>query len=86
MQRNYTGTTNNAPLSKKAARELLELCIRYYGLLNMDLDDFRVEILRLSEKIPGAIVKMCEFSSEPRYQCGRKIKTSLVHIDYLMRE
>ena len=73
------------PLTKKAASELLEQCIRHYGLLNMDLDDFRIEILRLSEKVPGAIVKMCAFAAQPRFQCGRKIKTKLVHIDYLMR-
>jgi|SRR5579859_1269839 len=73
------------PLKKKAASELLEHCIHHHGLLNMDLDDFRVEILRLSGKVPGAIVKMCEFAAQPRHQYGGNIKTKLVHIDYLMR-
>lgn len=74
-----------APLSKKPASELLEHYIGHYSLLNMDLDDFRVETLRLSGKVPGAIVKMCKLAAHPRYQCGRKIKTKLVHINYLMR-
>ncbi len=73
------------PLSKKAATELIEHCVNHYGLLNLNLDGFRNEILRLSGQIPGAIVKMCELAAEPRYQFGNRIKTKLLHIDYLTR-
>jgi len=73
------------PLTKRAASELIELCINHYGLLKLNLSGFRGEILRLSGQVPGAIVKMCALAAEPRYQFGTNIKTKLVHIDYLMR-
>jgi AAA ATPase-like protein len=73
------------PLSLKAARDLLESCISFYGLLKMNLLDFRPEVLRWSEGVPEAIVKMCELASSSRYQFGTRIKTKLLHIDYLTR-
>lgn len=74
-----------APLSMKVSQKLMDVCTEHYGISKMDLGDFRPEILRLSGGIPGAIVKMCELASRPRYQFGTKIKSKLVHIDYLMR-
>jgi AAA ATPase domain len=74
-----------APLSRKASRKLMDICTEHYGLTKMDLGDFTPEILRLSAGVPGAVVKMCELASRPRDQAGAKIKSKLVHIDYLMR-
>lgn len=71
-------------LSEAASRELLESCIRRFGLANMDLGGFREEILKLSGRNPGAIVKMCSLASEPRYHFGSRIKTKILHIDYLI--
>lgn len=71
-------------LSEAAARELIEKCIQHFGLARLDLDDFRKEMLHLSGRIPGAIVKMCALAAEPRYQYGAQIKIKLIHIDYLM--
>jgi len=72
------------PLPKPDARELLERCIRQFGLTDFDLDEFRDEVLGLSACVPGAIVTMCAMAADNRYQSGAHIKTKLVHIDYLM--
>lgn len=73
-----------APLPKEAATDLLEACINRYGLTKFDLEEFREEVMELSGGVPGAIVKMCALAADPRYQYGSRIKTKLVHIDYLM--
>ncbi len=72
------------PLPETSARELLETCIERYGLSRFNLEGFREEVLDLSGCIPGAIVKMCALAADPRYQYGSRIKTKLIHIDYLM--
>lgn len=72
------------PLSVEKATELLEACIERFGLSTFDLEEFRGEVLDLGRGIPGAIVKMCELAADPRYHFGSRIKTKLVHIDYLM--
>jgi len=73
------------PLNDREALCLLERCIRAYGLESLDLGNFRDEILRLSDHLPGAIVKMCELAANSRYHYGDRIKTKLVHVDYLMQ-
>jgi hypothetical protein len=73
------------PLTERAARELLEICIRSFGLGSLNLEDSRDAILRLSGHLPGAIVKMCELASHARYHYGDQIKVKLVHVDYLMQ-
>ena len=73
-----------SPLPASSAGELLEACIERYGLSRFDLEGFREEILDLSGCVPGAIMKMCALAADPRYQYGSRIKTKLVHIDYLM--
>ncbi len=72
------------PLSIETSTELLEACIERFGLSRFDLKEFREEVLELSGGVPGAIVKMCALAADPRYQYGSRIKTKLVHIDYLM--
>jgi hypothetical protein len=72
------------PLHGSAARELLEWCIRRFGLARLNLDDFREAVLSMSGHNPGVLVKMCELAAEPRYHYGSRIKTRLIHIDCLM--
>jgi hypothetical protein len=72
------------PLPAEAAAELLESCIERFGLSQLDLADFPEEVLELSKRVPGAIVKMCALGAEPRYQYGSRIKTTSVYINYLM--
>jgi len=73
------------PLRKKHARDLLELCIRDFGLNSLDLEDFREDVLRLSGLLPGSIVKMSKLAANSRYHYGDRIKIKLVHVDYLMQ-
>jgi hypothetical protein len=73
------------PLTDRTARDLLEVCIRSFGLASLNLEDFRDAILRLSGHLPGSIVKMCELASHARYRYGDQIKVELVHVDYLMQ-
>lgn len=72
------------PLPTEATAKLLEACIKQFGLSQLDLTDFKEEILELSKQIPGAIVKMCSLAANPRYQYGSQIKTRSIYIDYLM--
>ena len=73
------------PLHEHDARVLLENSIRRFGLLGLDSETFRDDVLRLSRHLPGTIVKMCELAGDPHYQCGRQIKTKLIHVDYLLK-
>lgn len=72
------------PLPEAAARELLESCIRRFGLAEINVADFCDETLKLSAGNPGAIVNMCRLATEPKYHYGLRIKAKLVYIDYLM--
>ena len=74
-----------SPLTQRDARELLEICIQDFGLDALDLENFRDDILRLSGHLPGSIVRMCELAADSRYHYGDRIKTKLVHVDYLMQ-
>jgi hypothetical protein len=72
------------PLPPEAAAELLQACIARCGLAEFELCVFRQQLLTLSQRIPGAIVKMCMLAAHPRYQYGSRIKVRSVYIDYLM--
>ena len=73
------------PLPESASHELLEQCIRRFGLASLDLEGFREDVLRLSGQLPGSIVKMCELAADPRYHYGDQVKIKLIHVDYLLR-
>jgi hypothetical protein len=73
------------PLPQSVAAQLLERCIRRFGLDSLDLEGFRDEILRLSGHLPGAIVKMCRLAADSRYRYGDQVKTKVLHVDYLMQ-
>jgi hypothetical protein len=71
-------------LALPAARELLELCVRRFGLGQFDLEGFREDILEFSGLLPGAIFRMCAAAADSRYHYEGRIKTKLLHVDYLM--
>jgi hypothetical protein len=73
------------PLPASLARELVEWSIRRFGLLQLDLDGFREDILEFSGMLPGAILRMCAAAADSRYQFAGRIKTKLLHVDYLMK-
>jgi len=68
-----------------SAKELVEWSIQRFGLSQLDLDRFREDILEFSGMLPGAILRMCAAASDSRYQFDRRIKTKLLHVDYLMK-
>ncbi len=72
------------PLPSWAAHRLLDDCIERFGLTPLDRSDFRDELLELSKRNPGAIVKMCSLAADPRYRHGGHVKLKSVYIDYLM--
>ena len=72
------------PLPRPVAAGMLEWCIGQFGLAGFDSREFRHEVLELSDCVPGAITKMCAMALDKRYQHGSRIKTKLVHIDYMM--
>jgi hypothetical protein len=71
-------------LSSVAAKELLEISIQRCGLLQLDLAGFREDILDFSGMLPGAIVRMCEAAADPHYHFEGRVKTKLLHVDYLV--
>lgn len=71
-------------LSPAAANALLEMCIRRFGLERFDLEGFREDILEFSGLLPGAIVRMCAAAAGAHYHYEGRIKTKLLHVDYLM--
>ncbi|MFZ3214792.1 MAG: ATP-binding protein [Candidatus Acidiferrales bacterium] len=73
------------PLTEACARELLEICICKFRLSLRDLERFRLDILHLSGRLPGSIVKMCRLAADPRYRYGDEVKVKLVHVDYLLQ-
>jgi hypothetical protein len=72
------------PLPEAAARALLESCIHRFELERLKLGGFRSEVLRLSGRVPGSLIKMCALAAQPRYQYGSQIKTKLIRIDSLV--
>lgn len=73
------------PLSETLARELLEISIQKFRLASLDLEGFREDILHLSGRLPGSIVKMCELAADPRYHYHDQVKVKLLHVDYMLQ-
>jgi hypothetical protein len=71
-------------LTLPVAKELLEMCIRRFGLGRFDLEGFREDNLEFSGLLPGDIVQMCAAAASAHYHYGARIKTKLLHVDYLM--
>lgn len=81
---NYRQRLHVGPLSVPAAKELLEFSIRQFALSRLDLNGFREDILEFSGLLPGAIVTMCEAAADSHYHFEGRIKTKLLHVDYLV--
>ena len=67
-----------------AARKLMEFAIGQFGLSKFDLQGFREDIIAFSGMLPGAIVRMCGAAGDSRYHFEGRIKTKLLHVDYLV--
>jgi hypothetical protein len=73
------------PLVAEDARALLEAAIKREGITNLDLSEFHEQVLEASRGLPGAIVRMVAMAGQPQYRYGNKVKTKLIHIDYLVQ-
>jgi energy-coupling factor transporter ATP-binding protein EcfA2 len=73
------------PVPLAEANRLLDWAIRKFGLAQFDLDGFREDILQFSGLLPGAILRMCEAAMDSHYHFEGRIKTKLLHVDYLMK-
>jgi len=71
-------------LPAAAAEELLENCIKRLNISRLDLTGFRDAVLKLSKRVPGAIVKMCALAADPRFQYGSRVMIRSIYINYLM--
>lgn len=80
QQRLHVGSL---PLAE--AYRLLDWAIQKFGLAQFDLDGFREDILEFSGLLPGAILRMCEAAMDSHYHFDGRIKTKLLHVDYLMK-
>lgn len=69
-----------------AARTLVELSIRRFGLSRLDLEGFRKEILELSGMLPGTILRLCAAAADTRYHFEGRIKTKLLYADHLLNQ
>jgi hypothetical protein len=72
------------PLPEAEAIVLREQSIRRFGLVSLELEEFRQDVLRLSGRVPGTIVRMCALAADPKYHFQRRIKARLIHVDYLL--
>lgn len=73
------------PLAPEDARALLEAAIEREGITNLDLSEFHKQVLEASRGLPGAIVRMVAMARQPKYQYGNRVKSNLIHIDYLVQ-
>ncbi len=73
------------PLVPEDARALLEAAIEREGITNLDLSEFHEQVLEASRCLPGAIVSMVAMAAKPQYQYGNRVKTKLIHMDYLVQ-
>ena len=79
------GRLELGPLAPEDARALIDAAIEKEGIRNLDLSRFHEEVLEASRNLPGAIVRMVAMATQPQYQYGNRVKTKLIHMDYLVQ-
>jgi len=78
-------TCHIQPLSDAEALQLFEAAADYFGLRDLNLDDFRERALASAKGNPGQIVEMCRFAANPMYVSSRHVKFAPLRIDVMMR-
>jgi hypothetical protein len=73
------------PLGDKEAYLLFEAAADRFSLRELDLDEFREQVLESARGNPGEIVEMCRRASDPRYLAGVRIKFVPLRIDALIK-
>jgi len=74
------------PLSEQEALRLFEAAAEFFGLNELELEDFREKVLESARGNPGEIVEMCRLASGARYRSGRHIQFSLIRIELKMAQ
>lgn len=72
-------------LALEDARALLEAAIERGSMTNLDLSEFHEHVLEASRCLPGAIVRMVAMAGQPQYRYGNRVKSRLIHMDYLVQ-
>ncbi|MGC1384828.1 MAG: AAA family ATPase [Candidatus Acidiferrales bacterium] len=70
-----------APLAPSSASELVNRETRGLDLPASELADFRASVLRVSARLPGAILQLCALAKQPSYRSHARLKTALLQID-----
>lgn len=78
------GNKQSSEESETSRRQRM-LCDSKFGLSQFDLEGFREDISAFSGMLPGTILRMCAAASDIRYQYEGRIKSKLLHADYLMK-
>jgi len=73
------------PLRHSEAEHLFELAVSRFKLGEIDLDEFRPQVLKSAAGNPGQIIDMCRRAGLPQYRAGAHVKFSLVRIDTVTR-
>ena len=73
-------------VSESAARKIFEQSVYRFGITPSNPAKFREDIIHLSQRIPGRIVKMCAMAGDPRYVCEGQVKAKVLHADYWMAQ
>lgn len=73
------------PLNHIDAMHLFDIAADQFGLLDLDVQQFRDKVLESAKGNPGQIVEMCRMASNPMYVSGRHIKFAPLRIDVRAR-
>ena len=73
------------PLAPDEAEQLFDAAIANQRLEQLDLSEFRKQVIEASRNLPGAIVKMVAMAGQPQYRYGNSVKANLIYMDYLMQ-
>jgi len=71
------------PLKRAEAASLFEMAAIACGLSELDLDAFRLQVLRFAHGNPGQIVAMCRLAAKPEYRRGRHVRFLPLRMDAL---
>jgi hypothetical protein len=70
-------------LKRAEAAGLFEASAATYKLDSLDLDAFRIQVLRSARGNPGQIVTMCRLAARPEYRSGRQVRFLPLRMDAL---
>jgi energy-coupling factor transporter ATP-binding protein EcfA2 len=73
------------PLNQTDSEQIFAWAVKHFSLGDLELDGFRVKVLKCARGNPGQIVEMCRYASNPLYISGKRIKFAPLRIDVMTR-